>query len=74
MKLYKEVHNKENECKELHKEMNMKLGPTRLVPPNFYLLVDVDDLQKQVNALENKSRRMERIEAKRKWRHGRKNH
>ena len=54
--------------------MNMKLGPTKLVSPNFYLLVDVDDLQKQVNALENKSRRMERIEARRKWRYGRKNH
>ena len=67
MKLYKAVHERENKCKELHKEMNMKTGPTRLVQPDFYLLVDVDDIQKQVNALENKVRRSERVEAKRKW-------
>ena len=53
MKVYKAVHERENKCKELHKEMNMNAGPTRLVQPDFYLLVDVDDIQKQVNALEN---------------------
>ena len=53
MKVYKAVHERENKCKELHKEMNMNVGPTRLVQPDFYLLVDVDDLQKQVNTLEN---------------------
>lgn len=68
MKLYKAVHGQENKCKELHKEMNMKVGPTRLVQPDFYLLVDVDDLQKQVNALENKARRMERAEATERYR------
>ena len=47
MKVYKAVHERENKCKELHKEMNMNVGPTRLVQPDFYLLVDVDDLQKQ---------------------------
>lgn len=60
--------------KELHKEMNMNVGPTRLVQPDFYLLVDVDDLQKQVNTLENEVHRMKRVEARRKWRYGRKNH
>lgn len=48
--------------------------PTRLVQPDFYLLVDVDDLQKQVNTLENEVHRMKRVEARRKWRYGRKNH
>lgn len=67
MKVYKAVHERENKCKELHKEMNMNVGPTRLVQPDFYLLVDVDDIQKQVN-------RMKRTEARRKWRYGRKNH
>lgn len=31
MKVYKAVHERENKCKELHKEMNMNVGPTRLV-------------------------------------------
>ena len=70
MKLYKAVHERENKCKELHKEMNMKVGPTRLVQPEFYLLVDVDEMQKQVNALENQVNRMKRIEARRKRRYG----
>lgn len=66
MKVYKAVHERENKCKELHKEMNMNVGPTRLVQPDFYLLVDVDDLQKQVNTLENEVHRMKRAEARRK--------
>ena len=37
MKVYKAVHERENKCKELHKEMNMNVGPTRLVQPDFYL-------------------------------------
>lgn len=74
MKVYKAVHERENKCKESHKEMNMNVGPTRLVQPDFYLLVDVDDLQKQVNTLENEVHRMKRAEARRKWHYGRKNH
>lgn len=74
MKVYKAVHERENKCKELRKEMNMNVGPTRLVQPDFYLLVDVDDLQKQVNTLENEVHRMKRVEARRKWRYGRKNY
>lgn len=64
MKVYKAVHERENKCKELHKEMNMNVGPTRLVQPDFYLLVDVDDLQKQANTLENEVHRMKRAEAR----------
>ncbi len=52
----------------------MNVGPTRLVQPDFYLLVDVDDLQKQVNTLENEVHHMKRAEARGKWRYGRKNH
>lgn len=74
MKVYKAVHERENKCKELHKEMNMNVGWTSLVQPDFYLLVDVDDLQKQVNTLENEVHRMKRVEARRKWRYGRKNY
>lgn len=47
---------------------------TKQAQPDFYLLVDVDDLQKQVNTLENEVHRMKRAEARRKWRYGRKNH
>ena len=49
--------------------MNLNVGPTRLVQPDFYLLVDVDDIQKQMNALENELHRMKRVEARRKWRY-----
>ena len=69
MKIYKAVHERENKCKKLHKEMNLNVGPTRLVQPDFYLLVDVDDIQKQMNALENELHRMTRVEARRKWRY-----
>ena len=69
MKIYKAVHERENKCKELHKEMNLNVGPTRLVQPDFYLLVDVDDIQKQMNALENELHRMKSLEARRKWRY-----
>ena len=71
MKVYKAVHERENKCKELHKEMNLNVGPTRLVQPDFYLLVDVDDLQKQMNAVENQMNRIKRVEARRKWRYER---
>ena len=70
MKVYKAVHGNENKCKELHKEMNLNVGPTRLVQPDFYLLVDVDDIQKQMNAVENQMNRMKRVEARRKRRSG----
>ena len=72
MKVYKAVHGNENKCTELHKEMNLNVGPTRLVQPDFYLLVDVDDIQRQMNALENEVHRMKRVEARRRWRYGRK--
>lgn len=35
MKVYKAVHERENKCKELHKEMNMNVGPTRLASRIF---------------------------------------
>ena len=72
MKIYKAVHERENKCKELHKEMNLNLWPTRLVQPDFYLLVDVDDIQRQMNALENEVHRIKRAEVRRRWRYGRK--
>lgn len=69
MKVYKAVRGNENKCKELHKKMNLKVGPTRMVQPDFYLLVDVDDIQRQMNVLENELHRMKRVEARRKWRY-----
>ena len=72
MKIYKAVHERENKCKELHKEMHLNVGPTRLVQPDFYLLVDVDDIQRQMNALENEGHCMKKVEARRRWRYGRK--
>ena len=66
MKIYKAVHERENKCKELYKEMNLNVGPTRLVQPDFYLLVDVDDIQRQMNALENEVHRIKRAEMRRR--------
>lgn len=70
MRIYKAVHERENKSKDLHREMNLRVGPTRLVRPDFYLLVDVDDIQKQMNHLENEVHRMKMVAARRKWRHG----
>lgn len=70
-KIYKATHARESMSKVMHTKMNMEAGPTRLVSPELFLLVDTDEMQKQVNALENKVARMERIEAKRRWVHAR---
>ncbi|MDO4647413.1 MAG: hypothetical protein Q4B26_02095 [Eubacteriales bacterium] len=67
-KVYKANHAGETFCKELHTKLNMKTGPTRLVQPNFYLIVDVDELQKQVNSLENGFHRLIRTDAGKRWR------
>lgn len=72
MKIFKATKVGENRCKELYNELNMKTGPTRLVQPEFYLLVDVDDIQKQVNAIQNRAGRMEMIAARSRWRNSRK--
>lgn len=54
MKLLKAVHPRETLCKEMHKQMNLAGAPTRLASPELYMILDVDELQKQVNRLENR--------------------
>ena len=66
MKLYKASAQNEDKCKKLHKEMCMAGNMARL-EPNLFLIVDTDELQKQVNRLENKVRRMHRLESRRRW-------
>lgn len=44
-------------------------GADSVGSPDFYLLVDVDDIQRQMNVLENELHRMKRVEARRKWRY-----
>lgn len=70
MKVYKQVNPRETMSKELHKEVNLKVGPTRLVRLELFLVIDVDELQKQTNTLENKVNRMERAAARKSWRNG----
>ena len=70
MKIYKQVNSRETMSKELHKELNLKVGPTRLVRPELFLVVDVDELQKQTNTLENKVNHMERAAVRKSWRNG----
>ena len=72
MKLLKAVHPRETLCKEMHKQMNLAGVPARLVTPELYMIMDTDELQKQVNALENRANRMDRVAAKARWRNGRK--
>ena len=67
-KMYKATNARETMCKDLHMKMNMHKGPTKLVSPTLFLLVDTDELQKQVNRLENEVNHMRRIEARRRWR------
>ena len=61
MKLLKAVHPRETLCKEMHKQMN-------LASPELYMILDVDELQKQVNRLENRVSRMDRAAARARWR------
>lgn len=72
MKLLKAVHPRETLCKEMHKQMNLAGVPARLVTPELYMIMDTDELQKQVNALENRANRMDRVATKARWRNGRK--
>lgn len=72
MKLLKAVHPRETLCKEMHKQMNLAGVPARLVTPELYMIMDTDELQKQVNALENRANRMDLVAAKARWRNGRK--
>lgn len=43
-------------------------APTRLASPELYMILDVDELQKQVNRLENRVSRMDRAAARARWR------
>ncbi len=70
-RVYKAVNSREEYCKQMHMEMNMKKGPTKLVSPTMFLLVDTDELQTQVNRIENRLNHMDRMAARRKWRSGR---
>lgn len=72
MKLLKAVHPRETLCKEMHKQMNLAGVPARLVTPELYMIMDTDELQKQVNALENRVNHMDWAAVKARWRNGRK--
>lgn len=67
-KTYKATNARETMCKDLHMKMNLAGNPTKLVQPNLFMIVDTDELQKQVNRLENEMNHMKRIEARRRWR------
>lgn len=67
-KLYKATNAIETMRKDLHMKMHLARNPTKLVQPNLFMIVDTDELQKQVNRLENEVNRMKRVEARRRWR------
>lgn len=72
MKMLKAVHPRETLCKEMHKQMNLAGVPTRLANPELYMILDVDELQKQVNSLENRVNKMDKAAARARWKKRRK--
>lgn len=71
-KIYKAENARETLSKDLGIHMNRTAGPTKVIQPNLFLVVDVDEMQKQVNRLENRINHMHRVESKRRWFQGRK--
>lgn len=69
-KLYKATNARETMCKDLHMNMNRAGNPAKL-EPNLFLIVDTDELQKQVNRIENCINRNLKIQAKDRWFRGR---
>lgn len=70
-KVHKKVHDNENRCDKLHKEMNMVVGPTRKELPGsypVYLIPDLDPMQKQLNRIENTVNHEARCARRRTWR------
>ena len=67
-KLHKKVRDNEDRCDKLHKEMNMRVGPTRLEPIKLLIIPDLDPLQKQLNRIENTVNYEARCVRRRAWR------
>ena len=70
MKFYKRISENEDHSRKLQRELCMKLGPARLVDMNVYLVVDTDELQKQVNRMENLANRERMLRSRRDWKKG----
>lgn len=70
-KQFKKVTSNETRCKDLHREMNGMVAPTRLEPTGrfpAYIIPDLDPLQKQVNRINNTVDREARCARRRAWR------
>lgn len=67
-KLRKKARANENKCKKMHMSMTLAGNPTKL-EPRLFVIMDTDELQKQVNRLENRCNRMERQRARNRWLH-----
>ena len=70
-KMCKRVHKNEDQCDKLHKEMNMRVAPTRLEElKSFpaYILPNLDPLQKQLNQIQNVVNHETRCARRRAWR------
>lgn len=72
-KANKRIRRNEDRSKNLHADMNMRVGPTRLEPfQNIptYVMIDIDPIIRQVNRLEERTIRNERLYQRRAWRNG----
>jgi len=65
-KLRKKVKSNEDKCKNMQKNM-MLSGNIAKLEPRLFVIVDTDELQKQVNRLENKFYRLEKNQARNNW-------
>lgn len=72
-KTQKRIRQNEDRCKNMHADMNMRVGPTRLETlanmPTF-VIPDIDPIIRQVNRLEERTIRNERLHQRRAWRNG----
>lgn len=62
---------RENQSRELHREMNMRVAPTRLEPAGMfpaYIIPDLDPLQRQINRIQNTVEHEARYSRRRAWR------
>lgn len=65
-KLRKKVKANEDKCKQMQTNL-LLTGNAAKLEPRLFVIMDTDQLQKQVNRLENRFNRLERKQAKSDW-------
>lgn len=66
-KLRKTPKENEDRCKNIHRNLNVAMGLPERLEPNLTIVMDTDNLQRQVNSLAFRMDRLERVQARRNW-------